>query len=341
MRILGKIFVLVFLIMPLSFNYFTYAQKSNKQPPLSSLDKEALSIAQKDFEEYFSRTDPVSFTKNKDSWFICKLGTKSWTYYELRIGVPVAVEDQLTEADKLNGFQWQGQIGFPLEAYRFQEVGLVNHPTADGWGEWKDGYHSTIYLNYNMYKQNGKWGMYSASLFEQDTLGKGYIDDKKYPHNLYKPEQVEAKINSIRDEAQKAKAEAEKVKVEAEKTLAAIGGNWSLTFVHSGARFTINLSVQGKTGKAVIDTIQSTDKSSMTESFTSERFSTINSIAKGEVILSGFNPIDSKTNKVIRGYGSDKILFRRQTDGAFKVFIKDDATIREWLPVDVKSHTPN
>lgn len=37
-------------------------------------------------------------------------------------------------------------------------------------------------------------------------------------------------------------------------------------------------------------------------------------------------------------FSPDKLLFQRQTDGSFKVWLRDDVSIKDWIPVTVKSH---
>jgi len=56
------------------------------------------------------------------------------------------------------------------------------------------------------------------------------------------------------------------------------------------------------------------------------------------ILVSCFNPMLSDEGVSAPNYSPDKLLFQRQYDGSFKVWLRDDVMIKEWTHLNVISH---
>jgi hypothetical protein len=80
------------------------------------------------------------------------------TIFELRKANVVVYPDSLSEADKLNGLEWQGSVGLCAEAARsYCDYSYPVQP-ANSWSAWRPGeFGSGRILGINCEKRNGKW----------------------------------------------------------------------------------------------------------------------------------------------------------------------------------------
>jgi hypothetical protein len=87
-------------------------------------------------------------------------GGESW--YELKDPSVRVSPNVLTEANRLNGLEWHGNIYLETKTSRYWDLG------ANKWGEWENGVNRGDGFYYRMEKSKGEW----------------HIDLSRYPYDL-------------------------------------------------------------------------------------------------------------------------------------------------------------
>lgn len=90
---------------------------------------------------------------------------KDWeSLFEIKSTKGVLKEDAVTEADKLNGIEWQGKFTIPVKLYRPCRInlgGLKVTPEEMEWTEWVEedltGMLGAPLFQVYITKKNGKW----------------------------------------------------------------------------------------------------------------------------------------------------------------------------------------
>jgi len=120
-----------------------FCASCSSSPVLPNANTEAQEQAQKFVEAQLTRCGDSSYGVRKIA--------NDNSLYQFK-GPKVSVKDQeLTQADKLNGIEWKGSSTFSAEAWRVYDV-------TGKWGPWRQGFTSLgVGLGVTMYKQEGHW----------------------------------------------------------------------------------------------------------------------------------------------------------------------------------------
>ena len=71
-------------------------------------------------------------------------------------------KNNLTDADKLNGFEWSGRTSFSAKMYRSWE--------SARWSDWQDGSGLSMGSSGTLFKKNGQW-FYGAGAYQGVPIG--------------------------------------------------------------------------------------------------------------------------------------------------------------------------
>jgi len=128
----------------------------------SSLDKEAEDYANKNFlNKDLVECDGFTYTRN--------FSGELFYYNKFKNRGSVVIESTpLTEADKMNGTEWQGSV-----TYKFDGPGQTADMHNPVYSEWRDLQLTYPNIVYKLKKQNGSWnydGTWGATLRKLSTL---------------------------------------------------------------------------------------------------------------------------------------------------------------------------
>jgi len=137
----------------------------SRSPFVSKGNREADGMAQKYWDQ--------RVTKCGDHW-IERMG---FTWFEIKDFSYVVNASNLTDTDRLNGYEWEGNTEMRAKAWRMYNMG--------GWQAWMSGAPSLQMSPQGMaiYEKNGEWG-YGVLLFPNS---KPISDPSKLIHNSRVP----------------------------------------------------------------------------------------------------------------------------------------------------------
>lgn len=124
------------------------------------MEDQAQDLAKADFQKYWTHCGDAWFSHHtapeKTFW-----STDQFDYVEQR-GVDIrVVSNDISEADRMNGFQWSGQVIFSGTVYRLHfppglsKPLMESAPPKPGWSDWINGRWAIPM--YSLTKQNGNW----------------------------------------------------------------------------------------------------------------------------------------------------------------------------------------
>jgi hypothetical protein len=142
---------------------------------LASLAGCSLRVFRSEADEAAQRFIDKSFSKCGDS-YLGSIPGRLWATYSQVKGLSVSTQPQdLSAADKLNGYEWIGQIRIECSSVR-------DFSQLRGWSQWYSGCGgmaigvSAVYIP--LYKRNGKWLFY------------GKWDDASYSPKIFSCGQI-------------------------------------------------------------------------------------------------------------------------------------------------------
>lgn len=123
------------------------------------------SEAQKEAEKFWS----TQITKCGESYYRKEVLPKKDNYvllYEMKDPTILAETHKLTEADRLNGLEWDGTTTFSPKASR------VWAQDPGSWYEWKKGMGNVPELTYPMKKVKGQWSVDTKRMWAREETSK-------------------------------------------------------------------------------------------------------------------------------------------------------------------------
>lgn len=112
--------------------------------------------------------------------------------------------------------------------------------------------------------------------------------------------------------------------------VSSLDGEWLLS--HAGGRYRVELRVRGGSGTM---RVRWNDKRGKT--LVVEQRVTLGARHYGLLVV-GSRPIYVSGDRGGRPYAADTLLFQRQPDDSFKVWIRDDEYVKEWEPLNIDSY---
>jgi hypothetical protein len=112
-----------------------------------------------------------------------------------------------------------------------------------------------------------------------------------------------------------------------------LDGDWLLS--PAGGKYRVELRVRGGSGAM---RVRWNDERGQT--FVVEQRVTLEAKLYG-LLAKGSAPVYLSRNEARHAYAPDTLIFQRQLDDSFKVWIRDDVNVKEWEPLGVESHAPD
>lgn len=133
-------------------NSGTTNDKPAEKEKFTPLQQEALKVAAQIFEQHWVR--------DGDSWFTSVHEPHGWAEnvtIQIKDVTHVLNESRITEADRLNGIEWRGEIEIRPKASRAHAPKQTPQYQFVGWREWQDGMDFLVTNHITLMKKAGKW----------------------------------------------------------------------------------------------------------------------------------------------------------------------------------------
>ena len=124
----------------------TTGGRQQEQPKQSPQEKEAMEIGKKLFAQRWLQEGDSWFTRSTAN----SLGSNLLqAKIDFRLG-----SEAISEADRLNGIQWKGNVGFVAKLWRAY---IIYNSGLEKWEDWRDG--GLFVPDVTLTLRNGKWSV--------------------------------------------------------------------------------------------------------------------------------------------------------------------------------------